>query len=84
MQTITVNSGNKDDAYIATVLLFNSIQQLCNSGLGDWVIKEAYTNVSDGVYITAYTNGKMFIKAYSAGFHHTYTFGKEIKPCKQQ
>ena len=82
-KTVTVNSNNKDDAYVATVLLFNNIQIMCNAMLDGWTLKETYTDTSRGEYITAYTNGKMFIRAISVGSHHTYTFGPE-ESCKQQ
>jgi hypothetical protein len=77
MKTVTVNSNNKDDAYVATVLLFNNIQQMANHKIGKWELVESFTSVDQEIFETKYSNGKMWIKAVSIEGEHTYSFGSE-------
>ena len=77
MKTVTVNSDNKDDAYVATVHFFIAAQHLSRAKLNGWVVKQSYTSVTDKHYITEYTNGKMWVKAVSINDNHTYSFGVE-------
>lgn len=74
MKTVTVTSDNKDDAYTATVLLFNSARQMSLANVGNWSLGEVYTNNAEQHFITEYTNGKMKIRAESIKGHHTYKF----------
>lgn len=78
MKTVTVNSENKDDAYIATVLLFQNVQSMSAAKVGSWRLGEVYTNNNDQHFITEYTNGRMRIRAESVEGNHTYTFGPEV------
>lgn len=77
MKTVTVSSDNKDDAYVATVLLFNNVQKMSLSMIGGWNLGEVYTNNEEKHFITSYTNGLMWIKAESIDGNHTYSFGSE-------
>jgi hypothetical protein len=77
MKTVTVSNDNKDDAYTATVLLFNQIKQMSLANVGGWGLGEVYTNVKELHFITEYTNGKVWIKAVSIEGHHAYSFGAE-------
>ena len=77
MKTVTVNSDNKDDAYTATVLLFNQVKQMSAANIGGWTLGEVYTNNTDRHFITSYTNGKLWVKAVSIEGNHTYSFGVE-------
>lgn len=83
MKTVIVSSDNKDDAYTATVLLFNQVKQMNSAGVGGWSLGEVYTSNTEQHFITEYTNGKMWVKAVSIKGNHTYTFGLE-ESCKQQ
>lgn len=78
MKTVTVNSNNKDDAYVATVLLFNNVQKMSLEKIGGWCVKQGYTSNTEQHFITEYTNGKMWIKAVSIEGEHTYSFGAEL------
>lgn len=77
MKTVTVNSDNKDDAYVATIHYFTAVQQMSHDKVGGWCIKQCYTSVTDDHYVTEYTNGKVWIKAVSIEGNHTYCFGVE-------
>ena len=77
MKTVTVNSDNKDDAYVATALMFNQVAIMARNKIGGWSLGESYTSVEDKHYITEYTNGKMWINATSVKEKHIYTFGSE-------
>lgn len=77
MKTVTVNSNNKDDAYTATVILFNQAQQMSAANVGGWSLGEVYTSITEQHFITEYTNGKMWVKAVSIEGNHTYSFGDE-------
>lgn len=77
MKTEAVNSKNKDTAYIATVLLFQNVSQMCNAKISGWELVESHTDVSEKHFITKYSNGKMWIKAVSDNECHTYSFGAE-------
>ncbi|AUR95830.1 hypothetical protein NVP1213O_54 [Vibrio phage 1.213.O._10N.222.54.F10] len=77
MKTVTVNSDNKDDAYVATVLMFNQVAIMARNKIGGWSLSESYTSFEDKHYITEYTNGKMWINATSVEEKHIYTFGAE-------
>ena len=77
MKTVTVSSDNKDDAYTATVLLFNQVKQMSVAKIGGWSLGQVYTSNSEQHFITEYTNGKMWVKAVSIEGNHTYSFGAE-------
>lgn len=77
METVVVTSDNKDDAYVATVLLFNNVKQMSLHKIGGWCLDEVYTNTEENHFITSYTNGKMWIRAESNGDFHTYSFGEQ-------
>jgi hypothetical protein len=77
MKTVTTTSDNKDDAYVATVLLFNQVKQMSAANIGNWQLGEVYTNNTDRHFITSYTNGKLWVKAVSIDGNHTYSFGAE-------
>ena len=78
MKTVIVKSDEKNDAYVATVLLFNQIRIMAQAKLGGWELTRTYTNVDRSEFVTRYSNGKMFIMAESIGDYHTYSFGKEL------
>ena len=78
MELVKVSCDIKDSAYIATVLLFNQVGQMCHeSNLLGWELKSSYTSVVDEHFITEYTNGKMWVKAVSVNGKHTYSIGEE-------
>jgi hypothetical protein len=77
MKRHSVSSKNKDTAYIATNLLFNCVSQMARGKIGGWELCETYTNNSEKMFITAYSNGMMWVKAESVGEDHTYSFGGE-------
>ena len=35
MKTVTVDSANKDDAYISTLLMFSQVQQMSRANIGN-------------------------------------------------
>ena len=78
MKTVTVNSNNKDEAYITTELLFDNVTRMNFEKIGGWCVKQGYTNNTEQHFITEYTNGKMWIKAVSIEGEHTYSFGAEL------
>ncbi len=77
MKAVTVNSSNKDDLYQTTVLLFNNIGQMCSNNIGGWVLVESFTSVDSEIFETKYSNGKMWIRAYSICGNHTYSYGEQ-------
>lgn len=76
MKTVVVNSNNKDDAYKATVLLFDAVKVMAINKIGGWQLAESFTDCDQGVFETMYSNGKMWIKAYSICGNHEYSFGE--------
>lgn len=72
----SVDSENKDVAYIATVLLFNNVKQMAQRKVGGWKLYSNHTDIANKHYITEYRNGKMFIRAVSYGDAHIYSFGE--------
>ncbi|AUS01720.1 hypothetical protein NVP1291O_06 [Vibrio phage 1.291.O._10N.286.55.F6] len=77
METVTVTSNNKDDAYTSTVLLFNNVKQMAMHNIGRWELVESFTSADQEIFETKYSNGKMWIKAYSIFGNHKYSFGAE-------
>lgn len=79
MKTVVVKSTNKDEAYVATVLLFNNIQMMAANNVGSWELVESYTDCENCEFITKYSNGKMWINAYTIDNNHEYSFGEVAK-----
>lgn len=77
MKTVTVNNDNKDELYQTTVLLFQNIGQMCSVNIGGWKLVESFTSVDQEIFETKYSNGKMWIKAYSICGNHKYSYGAE-------
>ena len=77
MKSVKVTSDNKDELYQTTVLLFSNIRQMCSNNIGGWVLVESFTSVDSEIFETKYSNGKMWIKAYSICGNHTYSYGSE-------
>ncbi|HBH7874742.1 hypothetical protein HJ024_00530 [Vibrio parahaemolyticus] len=76
MKNHEVSSENKDTAYTATVLFFNSVARMALEKVGGWELYETLTDNERSHYITEYRNGKMFVRAVSYGNSHIYTFGE--------
>ncbi|EQB7930169.1 hypothetical protein ACYUFO_003499 [Vibrio parahaemolyticus] len=71
-----VSSENKDTAYAATVLFFNSVASMALQKVGGWELYETMTDDKRSHHITEYRNGKMFVRAVSYGDSHIYSFGE--------
>lgn len=75
LPTVKVNSDNKNETYVATVLLFNNVRQMAMHKIGGWALAESVTDNEGNYFISVYKNGKMHVTAESHGDHHAYSFG---------
>ena len=62
---------DKKDTYAMLVLFFQSVQQMANNKIGGWGIEYGFTDNTNQEFITAYSNGKLSVRAHSVdGDHH--------------
>lgn len=78
LPTVKVSTNDKNETYVATVLLFNNVRQMAMHNIGGWELAESITDNKGSYFVSVYTNGKMYVTAESHGDHHVYSFG-EIK-----
>lgn len=76
MKVAIANSKDGGNLYDVLKAFFHSVKNWGGLDKTPWTLSSSYTDVEGKVFITEFSNGKVFIRAHSENGVHTYSYGK--------